>query len=156
MDESEILMSECEDYLQVEQSQENFGSSWSEAVVQAIESVADFDPRPPVSGHFVESPLKQYYNQRTKSWVNIENTPEPLPPEPPESLPAYSAMNWKPGAQGVDLRPHIWDTKSKAWLLVDSGSQVTAYPPEPGDKEVKNLFLRAVNGSRIKCYGRKS
>ena len=31
----------------------------------------------------------------------------------------------------------------------------TAFPPDPGDKPQPDVFLRAVNGSRIQCYGFK-
>ena len=42
------------------------------------------------------------------------------------------------------------------YLLIDSGSQCTAFPPDPGDREVEDTCLRAVNGTRIKCYGFKN
>ena len=54
-----------------------------------------------------------------------------------------------------DLRPHYWDPVLKMDLLCDSGSQVTAFPPDPGDREDKNVILRAVNGTKIKTYGYK-
>ena len=40
-------------------------------------------------------------------------------------------------------------------ILCDSGSQVSAFPPEPGDQPIKNRFLKAANGTKIKCYGTK-
>ena len=40
-------------------------------------------------------------------------------------------------------------------LLIDSGSQVTAFPPEPGDIEDSNVILKAVNGTKIKTFGFK-
>ena len=59
--------------------------------------------------------------------------------------------------EGVDedLRPHYNDPVLKQSRLVDSGSQVTAFPPEPGDIEDKSVQLRAVNGSKIKTFGHK-
>ena len=54
-----------------------------------------------------------------------------------------------------DLRPHYFDPVLKQSMLVDSGSQVTAVPPDPGDIEDKSVRLRAVNGSVIKTYGFK-
>ena len=72
----------------------------------------------------------------------------------PEELPAFQAVHWN-GRSGVDLRPHVWDGILKCWMLLDSGSQVTAFPPDPGDQAVPGHFLRAVNGSKIKCYGQK-
>ena len=59
-------------------------------------------------------------------------------------------------SEGHDLRPHYWDPLLKLDLLVDSGSQVTAVPPDPGDLEDKNVVLRAVNGTRIKTFGFKN
>ena len=58
-------------------------------------------------------------------------------------------------AEEGDLRPHYWDPVLKQDLLVDSGSQVTAWPPDPGDKVDPSIRLKAVNGSRIDCYGHK-
>ena len=70
---------------------------------------------------------------------------------PPEELPGCQAVD----GQQVDLRPHIWDATLKQYLLVDSGSQVTAVKPDPGDIPIPGKFLKAVNGSKIKCYGQK-
>ena len=56
---------------------------------------------------------------------------------------------------GEDQRPHLWDTGMQQHLLVDSGSAVTAWPPDPGDVPDPSRSLRAVNGSRLKCYGKK-
>ena len=55
----------------------------------------------------------------------------------------------------VDLRPHYFDPVMKQSRLVDSGSQVTAFPPDPGDVEDKSVSLKAVNGTKIKTYGYK-
>ena len=38
---------------------------------------------------------------------------------------------------GVDIRPHIYDPVLETFLLCDSGSQVSAFPPDPGDVPVK-------------------
>ena len=54
-----------------------------------------------------------------------------------------------------DLRPHYFDPVLKVDLLVDSGSQVTAFPPDPGDIEDKKVVLKAANGTRIKTFGFK-
>ena len=74
---------------------------------------------------------------------------------PPEELPAFQAVHWPEAHLGVDLRPHVWDATLKAWLLIDSGSQCTAWPPDPGDIPEEGKFLRAVNGSKIRTYGNK-
>ena len=42
-----------------------------------------------------------------------------------------------------------------ATVLCDSGSQVSAFPPEPGDVPMPDLFLKAANGSRMSCFGHK-
>ena len=75
---------------------------------------------------------------------------------PPESLPAFMALDWEVGALGVDMRPHVFDGVSKTWHLIDSGSQVTVIKPDPGDKVLPDLFLRAVNGTKIQCFGYKN
>ena len=54
------------------------------------------------------------------------------------------------------MRPHVWDDNLKKFLLIDSGSECTAFPPDPGDQPVPGKFLKAVNGSKIKCYGFKN
>ena len=74
---------------------------------------------------------------------------------PPDELPGFQAVDWPDGELGIDLRPHIWDPQMKEFLLVDSGSQITAVKPDPNDKPVPGRFLKAVNGSKIKCYGKK-
>ena len=73
------------------------------------------------------------------SLVNAELTPE-----------ALAAVSGE-----VDMRPHFYDKKLKKNLLVDSGSAVTAWPPEPGDSVDPAMKLRAVNGTRLNCYGYK-
>ena len=55
----------------------------------------------------------------------------------------------------MDIRPHIFDPVLKQFLLCDSGSMVSAFPPDLGDLPVRNQFLKAVNGSRMACYGYK-
>ena len=73
----------------------------------------------------------------------------PLPGQsPPEELPAFQAVHWEVGAMGVDLRPHVFDPGLNRWLLCNSGSQISAIPPDPGDVEDKNTFLKAVNGTK--------
>ena len=56
---------------------------------------------------------------------------------------------------GEDQRPHLWDESLGQYLLVDSGSCVTAWPPDPGDRPDPSRVLRAVNGTKLKCYGTK-
>ena len=76
----------------------------------------------------------------------------PKPPDVPESLSAAEALGWQRKA-GVDFRPHLHQEGVN--FLCDSGSQVSAQPPDPGDKPLPNRFLKAANGTKIKCYGTK-
>ena len=101
-------------------------------------------------------PNKVFYSQKSGRWENLNSVNElqPLIDSPPEELSACDAINWQDGRLGVDLRPFLQDA-NKRLSLVDSGSQVTAYPPEPGDQPDPNLALRAVNGTRLRCYGYK-
>ena len=55
----------------------------------------------------------------------------------------------------LDMRPYIFDGNSKQHCLWDSGSQVCAWPPDPGDKVDQSMTLKAVNGSKLVCYGVK-
>ena len=55
----------------------------------------------------------------------------------------------------VDIRPRVWDTVSKSWTLVDTGSQVSVLKPSQGDVLRPDLLLESVDGSRLKCYGKK-
>ena len=144
-------LQESEDYF-TEQSHTS-EESWSAAVVAALEGVASYDPRGPQD---VLLPEKKYlYCQKTNAWRDVSEYREPLPPEPPDELSAFTALKREPGQDGVDLRPHIFDNTLKKWLLCDSGSMITAFPPERGDVEDKNIHLKAVNGSKIKCFGYK-
>ena len=49
---------------------------------------------------------------------------------PPDILAAMAASK----ELSVDSRPHFFDPKLKQCLLVDSGSAVTVWPPDPGDQ----------------------
>ena len=75
--------------------------------------------------------------------------------DPPEELPGFQAKTWEDNYLGVDMRPHVYDEALGKFLLIDSGSECTAFPPDPGDQPVPGKFLKAVNGSKIKCYGLK-
>ena len=88
-----------------------------------------------------------------KKFMRFYSKPGQSPPA--ETLAAIAAFHQNSEESGVDYRPHIYDSASKTHILVDSGSAVSAWPPEPGDLEVPNLHLKAVNGSKIKCFGHK-
>ena len=101
---------------------------WEVAVAEALEPVAAYDPSRE-SGRGLEVPF--------------------------EELSAARAIKHPEGARGVDFRPHIFDSNLKSLILCDSGSQICAWPPDPGDQPVPGLNLKAVNGSVLKCYGNK-
>ena len=71
----------------------------------------------------------------------------------PDQLSAAEALSWN--SSEVDFRPHLFNPITKEWSLVDSGSQITAWPPDPGDKLDPKVKLRAVNNTHMKCYGFK-
>ena len=56
----------------------------------------------------------------------------------------------------VDIRPRVFDGISQRWCLVDTGSEVSCLPPEPGDAPRPDILLETVDGSKLKCYGKKS
>ena len=94
---------------------------------------------PLIQGYMVLSNLKrkkQVYGAKENKWSNISSLPfddseVALSEVPPDSLPAFQAMGWDTGRQGVDIRPHLWDPKEDRFMLVDSGSQCCAWPPDP-------------------------
>ena len=156
MTDDELIL-ESADYFQAEQSPNQSESSsnqelWCNALAREFEVVAEYDPRPEGCVQTSDT-RKKYFSQGKWSEVNPFHKEPPLQ-LPPDKLCAYEALQWK-GKMGVDLRPHIYDPIMKKFLLVDSGSMVTAIPPEPGDKAVVGGCLRAVNGSRINTYGKK-
>ena len=131
--------------------------AWINAVQVELESIAALDPRP--VGQSRNEFERKFYSQIGKKWVNLHEefkpTIDPVRPEVPETLSAIEALNWPESHLGVDFRPHLFDKDLNAHILVDSGSQVCAFPPNPGDKVIKGVFLKAANGSKIKCFGTK-
>ena len=127
-------------------------SVWQEKVSAALESVASYDPREYGKERSVQE--KSVYCHRRKSWVKIKEMGHiPAGTAPPDKVHVSEALLWAAGRQGVDLRPHLL---YKGQLhLCDTGSQVTAWPPEPGDKVDPSIRLKAINGTKLKCYGFK-
>ena len=68
---------------------------------------------------------------------------------------ASEAVKLQASEESLDMRPYLFDNNSKSHILLDSGSQVCAWPPEPGDKVDPSIKLKAVNGSKLNCYGYK-
>ena len=110
--------------------------------LNSIEVDPKFYCRPPM--------VKQFFSSALKSWVPISLHPDLVSPEP--DPPEVAACGQ---SDPVDIRPHIFDPVMQKFILCDSGSQVGAFPPDPGDKPVPNLFLKAANGTKIVCYGHK-
>ena len=69
----------------------------------------------------------------------------------PEFCPAFEAFE----KDEKDKRPYLYESVMDQFLLIDSGAQVSAVPPDPGDQVDPTMSLRAVNGDRINCYGTK-
>ena len=66
---------------------------------------------------------------------------------------------WTKSKGTNDLRPRIWCNKQKMSFLVDSGAAVSIVPRSrvKGDVEVsQDVKLRAVNGSSIQTYGKRT
>ena len=97
------------------------------------------------------------YDAGQDDWIKVDKPGSPGMYTPPdwENLPHIDALHHKPGEAGMDLRPHVYDAVLKQYILIDSGGQVSAFPPEPGDVPDPKLRLKAANGTRIQCYGFK-
>ena len=74
-------------------------------------------------------------------------------PPPSDFFTALEAANMS--GQDWDMRPHLLDKNTNSYVLLDSGAAVSAYPPDPGDKVDPSVVLKAVNGTKLKCYGYK-
>ena len=72
-----------------------------------------------------------------------------------EYVTAYEALKMQSDQEELDMRPYLLDGNSGQHILLDSGSQVCAWPPDAGDIPDPKMRLKAVNGSKLKCYGYK-
>ena len=117
--ESNYLQSEwCQENLQESESREYTQKVWSSYVRSELDKIAGSNLyTSEVFAATFETELKECYS-------------------------AAEAKSFISGTHGYDLRPHIFDAKTKAWTLLDSGSMCTAFPPEPGDKPVPGQYLR--------------
>ena len=130
----------------------NVQNTWSLMVAAALEPVASFDPRP--YGPTEKNNEKMVF--RNDRWYKIESQSfSPTVEKPPNSMSAWEACQRDLGEQGVDFRPHLKDKKTGAFMLVDSGSQCSACPPDPGDQVDTSIALKAINGTQLRCYGFK-
>ena len=75
------------------------------------------------------------YDVKLNDWVSVGKPESPgvVDSSVLEALPHIDALQHKPGEVGMDLRPHVYDAVLKQYILIDSGGQVSAFPPEPGD-----------------------
>ena len=115
------------------------------------------------SANYIEN--RSIYKQDVReSWYQTYSVPDGFVKDtgsaqskhdPPEELPAFQALCWSMNTQGVDMRPHIYDKALDQYLLLDSGAQISACPPDPGDKVDPAMTLKAANGSVMHCYGTK-
>ena len=84
------------------------------------------------------------------SGTELSNESEKMPNE------FYSALEaLKMSHENWDMRPHLLDKRSGDHLLLDSGAAVSCCPPDPGDAIDPKIALKAVNGTRLKCFGKK-
>ena len=118
------------DLLNEVQQCQSVQSSWDTKVRQALAPVAAFDPR--VYGLCRPEEQKQFFNSKSGVWQVI---PEPnafqsLIEEPLDEIAAADAVKMQMGERGVDIRPHLYDNKTKSYLLLDSGAMISAFPPE--------------------------
>ena len=151
--ESEGLFTEAE-WSHESQENKTVQEVWVNSLSLELERVAAVDPRPVGQARAID-PGKQVFGR--SGWSPVEGgfaaeSISGVRSEIPTSLPAMAAMDWCEAHLGVDFRPHLYDPEMKKHLLVDSGSQVCALPPDPGDKAAGGVFLKAANGSKIKCY----
>ena len=118
---------------------------------QAKRSHTNAESLPEISSITRPPMVKQFYSSRLKMWI-----PWSLHPEfSKSSCPSPQVDEVEEPDPGVDFRPHIFDPVLKQFLLCDSGSMVSAFPPDPGDVPIKNQYLKAANGSKMACFGYK-
>ena len=107
--------------------------------------------------------FESFSNSVEQSHGNLEsdNSPNPqisaIAPDPqkaakPPPSEFYSAIE-AAAMSGTDwdMRPHVLDKRTGQYILLDSGAQVTACPPDPGDVVDPTTTLKAVNNTRLKC-----
>ena len=131
-----------------EESENSFTNGWSQSV-SSITKVQSEDPvqecRPPL--------VRQYFNTKLKTWLPISLSSSMLQTAEADS-PEVGAVG-QSDDDSVDFRPHFFDPVLKEYVLCDSGSMVSAWPPDPGDQKTPGHYLKAANGSRMACFGYK-
>lgn len=65
---------------------------------------------------------------------------------------AVQAKAWN-NSKHSDIRPRLYDTGSKVYKLIDTGSMISTTAKKPEDKLNPNMVLQAVNNSPMKTYG---
>ena len=133
---------------EINDESDSFQPRWSHYNKQVSQVSSVQYCRPPL--------VKQYYSSNLKMWIPWSLHPDLLSNQSNQvSEVADDPVGQEASEAGVDIRPHIYDPVLETFLLCDSGSQVSAFPPDPGDVPVKNHFLKAANGSRMACFGYK-
>ena len=97
--------------------------------------------------------VKQYYSGTLKTWLPYSLHPDLIGQAGQSQFEGSEVNEIHQESSDVDIRPHFFDPVRKEFILCDSGSQISAFPPEPGDSQLPNVFLKAANGSKIACYG---
>ena len=82
----------------------------------------------------------------TKPSLKSENSPEVI--SYPEAISATASGD-------MDIRPRVFDSISKEYILVDTGSMCSVTKPSSSDALRHDLLLEAVDGSNLPCYGLK-
>ena len=72
-----------------------------------------------------------------------------------EVVPSINALHWSIDQTNCDVRPRLLDKSTGVYRLLDTGSQISTTSRLPSDKEDSTHKLIAVNGSRIKTYGKR-
>ena len=133
---------------------------------QFVSSIESEEIEVPILASLVEQCRSLEVSQKEKVQQNwserIFSELEPIAADNPylpditgEEVSALEAIAWTRGSRGVDCRPKIFNGISKSWMLCDTGSMVTAVKRGPDDKLDESRYLQAVNGSKIKCFGKK-
>ena len=103
-------------------------------------------------------PDDSYFNFNSKSKVIREEEEEIIKSEEfkvGQDVSAIEYINWVNSNQ-IDCRPKIFDTKSKSYMLVDTGAMSSCVPKQKNDVLNKNLTLRTADGKPMHTYGTRA
>ena len=88
-----------------------------------------------------------------ETYVKDTGKPPPRPPEPKigEEVSAIEAI-YRRGTN-FDTRPKVYNSMTKSYVLLDTGSCVSCTPKQENDIEDPYFKLKSVNGGSIATYG---